>query len=105
MRLTRILSAFLFFGTGAVAQGGDVAHGRILADEYCTRCHDVTPEGAAKTYPPSFASIAAFRPDDQITWRIWSPPMHAPMPQMITILTRQDVEDVTAYILSLSPTE
>jgi cytochrome c2 len=54
---------------------GDPASGEKLAKEQCIRCHDVTPGGAFKTYPPSFASIAAYRSQEQI----YAPPPSFPV--------------------------
>lgn len=52
-------------------------------------------------HPPSFASIARFRPEEQIVARIWFPPLHGQMPQMFEMLRPEIVADLAAYILSL----
>lgn len=51
--------------TTALADG-DVATGRKLAQEHCSRCHDISPNAPFKLVPPSLRSIAVFRPADQI---------------------------------------
>lgn len=91
---------FAMIAGGALAEG-DVAAGGMLADKYCVRCHDITVDGAFKTYPPSFASIAVFRDADQIKSRILFPQLHTPMPQMGFLLDPQNIDDLTAYIVSL----
>lgn len=85
----------------AAAQEGDAAQGRLLAEEHCARCHDIEDGGAMKTYPPSFDSIARFRPAEQIPGRIWFPALHSAMPPMTSVLLPGEVDDLTAYILSL----
>lgn len=83
------------------AWAGDAGRGGELAGEHCARCHDIAPGGAAKLHPPSFAAIAGFRPEAQIEARIWIPDMHSSMPTWSLVLTRQDVDDLVAYIMSL----
>ena len=84
----------------------DPSAGEKLAKEHCARCHDVGPGGAFKTYPPSFASIAVYRSDDQISARIMFPTLHSagsPMPEFaqIFILDAKNIHDLVAYIRSL----
>ena len=102
MRCTTILSTFgglALLAGSAAAQ--DVDRGLELAQEHCSRCHDISNEGENKTYPPSFASIAVFRDQDQIRARTVFPQMHSPMPEMIFLLPNDDIDDVVAYIASL----
>lgn len=86
---------------GSALAEGDVEAGGMLADKYCVRCHDISVDGAFKTYPPSFASIAVFRDSDQIRSRILFPQLHTPMPQMGFLLDPENIDDLTAYIVSL----
>ena len=85
---------------GAHAQG-DMSVGRDVAEQFCQRCHDINPGGAAKLYPPSFASIAGFRAADDIRWKIIAPPLHTAMPQLGDFLAPDRVDDLVAYITSL----
>ena len=95
------LSVVAILSTPVLAQG-DVAKGAELAAEHCTLCHDVTPDGAAKQFPPSFASIAAFRSPEQIYARIVFPAMHSGMPEVaFYLLGKDEIENVVAYIVSL----
>ena len=81
---------------------GDPQAGAKLANQLCARCHDITPAGAFKRYPPSFASIAAYRSQEQIYARIVSPPFHSGMPQVALYLLQPDqVADLVSYIMSL----
>ncbi len=104
MRLARfVLCAVLSTGlvAASVKADGDPAVGASLARQKCARCHDVEPDGAFKLYPPSFASIAVFRSDEQIFGRIMFPPLHSSMPQIGYFLTPDNVEHLVAYIVSL----
>ena len=92
----------LMVTSGAVlAQEGDVGNGQRLAQEFCSRCHDISADGAWKLHPPSFASLARFRSLDQIVARIWFPPTHSKMPQITNMLRPEVVVDLAAFISSL----
>lgn len=93
-----LLTAFLTSGGSSWA---DAAEGLALAEEYCVRCHDIATGGAAKTYPPSFASIAWFRAEDQIRARIQFPDLHASMPAWSNWLSSREVDSLVVYIVSL----
>jgi hypothetical protein len=54
------------FEGSAASAAGDPDAGEKLVKEHCVRCHDISPSGAFKTYPPSFASIAVYWSDEQI---------------------------------------
>lgn len=102
MRLYALaLAAFSLMLAASAQAGGDVASGEALARDHCIRCHDVGPGGGFKQHPPSFASIAVFRPPDQIKGRILFPVRHANMPQLGYVLSPQDVDDLVVYIMSL----
>jgi mono/diheme cytochrome c family protein len=99
-----IVSASLI-GSSAFA-AGDPAAGEKLAKEHCVRCHDIGPSGAFKTYPPSFASIAVYRSDEQIYARILFPTLHSAISQMpefaqIFFIDSKNINDLVAYIRSL----
>jgi mono/diheme cytochrome c family protein len=88
-------------GSSAFA-AGDPVTGEKLAKQHCAQCHDVGPGGAFKTYPPSFASIAKYRSEDQIHARIVFPAMHSAMPQVAFYLLPADqIRNIVAYIVSL----
>ena len=87
--------------TASPGLAADVENGRVLAEENCARCHDIEPAGAAKLHPPSFASIAGYRPEEQIEARILFPALHSPMPAWINWINREEIDDLVAYIQSL----
>ena len=100
--LTLAFGAALMPATAGLA--ADIENGRMLAEENCARCHDIGPGGAAKLHPPSFASIAGYRPTDQILARILYPALHSPMPAWSNWIERAGVDDLVAYIQSLEGT-
>ncbi len=103
MRSTKLLTASALIFAAMPAVAADIDTGASLAAEHCARCHDIAEGGATKTMPPSFASIAAFRADDQIYLRILFPQMHSPMPAWSMMFSSEEVDDLTAYIVSLDP--
>lgn len=82
-------------------EAGNVASGKALAEEHCTRCHDISADGPFKLHPPSFASIAVYRSAEQIEGRIQFPSLHSAMPQMAYFMTPENIQDLVAYIVSL----
>ncbi|MEZ5924913.1 MAG: c-type cytochrome [Hyphomicrobiaceae bacterium] len=102
----RLLLAAAMFGAGASAAGagGNAADGAALAKKLCTSCHIVAEDTAQQTVSadvPSFPSIAQLEGQtaERIAGRIVLP--HPPMPQIQ--LTRQEIADLSAYIMSLKP--
>lgn len=85
------------------AAHGDAGQGRVLAETWCSSCHAVAPGESRRSgdVAPSLTAIAARPPagqDDRL--RSW---LHAPHPPMQGIdLSRQQVEDIVAYLRSLS---
>ena len=103
MRPATLVASATFVLTALPAAATDVGNGADLAVEHCARCHDIAAGGKTKTMPPSFASIAAFRAEDQIFMRIMFPQMHSPMPAWSMMLSKQEAENLTGYIVSLDP--
>jgi mono/diheme cytochrome c family protein len=105
MRLATWMMIGIAAAAPAVAQEpADPEAGRLLAEEYCARCHDIGDGGAFKQQPPTFAAIAVYRAEDQIRERIMFPAVHTSMPAMWNFLMPENVADVTAYIMSLEGT-
>ena len=52
------------------AYAADAAAGRQVAETWCAKCHNIEPGGPFKLSPPSFASIAAYRHEDDIRVKI-----------------------------------
>jgi mono/diheme cytochrome c family protein len=95
-----LLAALASFGCAVPANaGGDAAHGAVMAKRWCANCHVVSADQkSAKVDVPTFADIARRRPDDRALSNFLVDP-HPPMPNLS--LTRQEIDDVVAYIRSL----
>jgi mono/diheme cytochrome c family protein len=89
-------------GTASAQIHPDAKTGRQIAEKLCVGCHIVGPKAAGATVPadvPSFSRIAnkAGQTAQSIAGAIVVP--HPPMPQIQ--LTREEIGDVAAYILTL----
>ena len=80
---------------------GDVAHGRHLADTWCSSCHVVAPTtgcGTSNGAPP-FSAVASTSSTTAMSLRAFLVTPYARMPDLH--LPRDEIDDVSAYILSL----
>lgn len=82
-------------------QTGDVAAGRQLANRWCADCHIVGTgqPRAGNDGVPSFAAIADTRGMTEMSLKAYLATPHPPMPNIA--LTRQQMDEIVAYILSL----
>ena len=102
-----LLAFVLILGLGSAAQTQgpvtslpDPARGKALAERVCTNCHLVSDrQTKAVADVPSFAAIAnkPNQTEGAIMTRIVIP--KHPMP--VIPITKSELEDVTAYIMSL----
>ena len=90
----------LSYSSEAKAQDGNLEMGGIIADEYCSRCHNIELNGPFKLEPPSFAAIAKYRTADQVRERIVRP-IHEKMPRYVDYMIAGNIDDMVAYIMSL----
>jgi len=86
--------------SGVFAEEGNLEMGKMIADEYCSRCHNIQPDGPFKLETPSFAAIAKFRSKEQIHNRIVMP-IHDRMPRFTEYMIGGNIDDMVAYIMSL----
>jgi mono/diheme cytochrome c family protein len=93
------LAAFLIFTAPAHA-AGDMDAGRQLVETSCSSCHLVGSTGSGSDVAPSFARIAKAKKGDPSWTRAWLMDPHPPMKGIN--LTRQQIDDVVAYLRSLS---
>jgi mono/diheme cytochrome c family protein len=99
LSLPPVLAAALV--TAASAQAADVAEGRTIAERWCASCHLVSSEQErAMDGVPGFEAIAARGDLTGETLEAFLMDPHPVMPDMA--LTREEVEDLTAYIDSLA---
>jgi mono/diheme cytochrome c family protein len=94
------LCQLIAIASPAWAEAGDSARGRALAERYCARCHSIAP-GRTGGEPgiPSFMRMAADPEQTRASLRQFITLPHFEMPP--PVLTREEVDDVIAYILSL----
>lgn len=88
-------------GVVSAHAAGDAAAGHALARQWCTGCHVVDNTGQGQDMAPPFASIARRRAGDPTWVRAWLAAPHPSMPNFN--LARQQVEDIVAYLQSLTP--
>lgn len=101
MILRHALLAFCL-GTGLAvppATAQDVDSGREIAQRWCSGCHMVAPGVGRDGAPPSFATIAQTSGMTEAALAVFLSTPHGRMPDYS--LTRREIRDVSAYILSL----
>lgn len=83
---------------------GDAVMGQKLAQEWCSGCHAVDAKAThARDDVPSFLSIAKMPSTTSMSLHAWLQTPHPRMPDWQ--LTRPQIDDVVAYILSLKGDE
>jgi len=90
----------LALGAAGAARAADADHGLVIAKRWCAACHVVSDDQThGQDIPPPFAAIAKIDGfgADKIAQFLLDP--HPRMPDMQ--LTRQEAQDLAAYIASL----
>lgn len=98
------LVLLLLSTSSASAQdGGDPVAGRHLAETWCNTCHVVsaTQSQGSSTGAPTFRAIAAQKEITPMALAAFLQTPHHRMPDLH--LTRDEIDDLSAYILSLRP--
>lgn len=103
-RAALVLSAALLAGAVPPAaraqQGGDPYAGKELAEHWCKSCHVVGPtDRAISNGAPTFAGLARMPSTTAMSLRVFLHTPHPPMPDLQ--LSRNQIADITSYILSL----
>jgi cytochrome c len=82
---------------------GDLAAGRRLAQTWCSSCHQVdpSPQRGVDNGAPAFTAIARMTSTTPLSLRAFLQTPHAQMPDLH--LSRDEIDDLTGYILSLRP--
>lgn len=96
-----VTTAVLVSALYGPASAADPANGRKLAEEWCTKCHNIEAGAPFKLHPPSFASIAVYRDAMDIRGKIFGQNMHVNMPDASWFLQVEELDDLVAYITSL----
>jgi cytochrome c len=96
LRYATIGFAAALLAGGAQAQQGDPDAGATLVHEWCTDCHVVDDRGTGSDVGPPLPLLLEneLRTSDEI--RGWLANPHPPMPDFD--LTRQEIDDVVAYL-------
>jgi len=99
-RTCATLFAVALLATGA-ARAQDVNAGREIAQRWCSNCHlvDSRQPNSANDVAPSFQSIAQVNSTTQSSLTSFLSTPHWRMPDFT--LSRNEIRDVSAYILSL----
>ena len=99
--ITAVAAAGLTAGSALAQQPpGDAARGHALAKTWCSSCHQIEAhEMTAKDAVPSLASVAAMKSTTALSLQAFLQTPHGNMPDWR--LTRQQIDDVVAYILTL----
>ncbi len=95
------LCAALFGAAPSLAEGiGDARAGREVARSLCSQCHQIDGSGRDPSrVPPGFGAVADMASQTELSLRVFLQTPHGNMPRYQ--LTRDETEDVIAYILSL----
>jgi mono/diheme cytochrome c family protein len=91
------------FLTSASAQSADPAVGRHLAETVCSACHQVSatsPNPGPISGAPSFVDISRMSSMSELAIKVFLRTSHPTMPNFI--LSPEEIDSVTAYILSLA---
>lgn len=98
--LSAILSSASWW-PAAAQDIGDPATGRRLAEKWCNSCHVVDPNSrdGVSTGAPTFAAVARMSSTTALALRVFLQTPHEQMPDLH--LTREETDNVIAYILSL----
>ena len=105
MRSSRVALFFLLLVAllvaARVAAAQDREAGRRIAERWCINCHRIGPDarGPANDTAPSFPAIAAMASTTAISLNVFLSSPHGRMPDYS--LSRAEIRDVSAYILSL----
>ena len=87
------------FSEQALAQG-DPEAGREIVRSWCTACHVVDLEGTGADAGPPLPALLAGKQRSADEIRGWLADPHPPMPNLK--LSRQEIEDILAYLESLT---
>ena len=90
----------LLAATAPACAAGDSAAGQRLTQQWCTGCHAVARGGEGTDSAPPLPTIAQHQGTDRRWLRAWLAAPHPPMPNLN--LSQQEIENVTAYLESLT---
>lgn len=88
---------------GGPAQAQDIEAGHHMATIWCARCHAIEPNETGPTLDvaPPFSHVARMASTTSTSLNVFLSTPHPSMPDYA--ISRQEIADVSAYILSLNP--
>ena len=99
LRILAILTIFLGYAPATYA-AGDVNAGRDLVTRSCSSCHALSSATVATDGVPPLSVLARDNKQRPAWIHGWLMDPHPPMPRIS--LSRQQIDDVIAYLISLS---
>ena len=100
-QLLMLLATAIVASMAFQARAQDAAAGRKLAQDVCAECHVVDGPGVIPTSKgPGFVDIARIPSTTELSLKVFLQSHHNDMPAIN--LTQRELDDVTAYILSLN---
>jgi cytochrome c len=94
-----VLTAFLGCAPAAYAAAGNADAGRLLVTRSCSSCHALDAASTATDGAPPLSTVAKTNKERPAWIRGWLMDPHPPMPSIM--LSRQQIDDVIAYLSSL----
>jgi mono/diheme cytochrome c family protein len=90
-----------FISTLAAQGTGNPAADRHIASDWCSSCHVVSPASkrGSSNGAPTFTAIAGMKSTTAMVLKVFLQTPHSGMPDVH--LSRSEIDDLTAYILSL----
>jgi mono/diheme cytochrome c family protein len=100
MRIAALVSVVTVIGVAGVAEAaGNAEAGRQLVTRSCSSCHATETSVTATDNAPPFSAIAKTNKESPAWIRGWLMSPHPPMPNIS--LSRQQIDDIVAYLSSL----
>ena len=96
---TLLLALALIAEAGLAIAAGNPRTGEQIAERWCTACHAAQASGSDAA--PPFTEIARRPGRSSDFFYVWLTDPHPPMPRLD--LSRQDIADLIAYLISLAP--
>ena len=103
LRHAALLASIALFAPGTSAAGsGDPANGQTLARKLCSNCHIVDDQTGKAHANASIASFKSIAGKPGMTPERLAGAIIIPHPEMPNVpLTRREIQDLIAYIMSL----
>jgi mono/diheme cytochrome c family protein len=98
-KLAGFLVAVLAGSAAAAQEAGDARKGLDFARRVCAECHGVAPGQTVPAAAPTFSAIANTPGMTALALTVFFRTPHRNMPNLV--ISDEDRENVTAYILSL----